>query len=119
MRKSHFILLASTLIIAGCLKPQATGVEYTNQNMLQPHLSQQVTTQNLSEPGAINTPQDNLCPSSEYSELVGKKYQDIPEDKLPPYFRTLKPGQNLIMSQPARVNLYLDNRGIVTTVRCG
>ncbi len=119
MRKLHLLMLASMLVLTGCPRPQATGTEYSTSGIVQPQPTQQVTTQNLNEPSNTATPQDNLCPSSEFSGLVGKKYQDIPKDQLPPYFRTLKPGQNLVMSQPARVNLYLDRRGVVTTVRCG
>ncbi len=119
MGKLHFLMLAPTLILGACVginRPQITNTEYTNGGNFQPQPTQQVTTRNLDEPAAA---QDGLCPSNEYANLTGKKYQDIPEDSLPPYFRTLKPGQNLVMSQPARVNLYLDRRGIVTAVRCG
>ncbi len=123
MRKHHFFMVISSLIVAGCMKPQATGSQYTNTAPIAPQTPQQVSTQNLSDVGGQQlqpaSPQDNLCPSSEFEGLVGKKYQDIPQDQLPPYFRTLKPGQNLVMSQPARVNLYLDRRGVVSTVRCG
>lgn len=114
--------MASSLVLAGCVQPQATSSQYTKPTPVQPQPPQQVSTQSLGEPGNVSTPsspQDNLCPSSEFEGLVGKKYQDIPQEQLPPYFRTLKPGQNLVMSQPARVNLYLDRRGVVSTVRCG
>ncbi len=119
MAKLHFLMLAPALVLGACVginKPQTTNTEYTNGGNFQPQATQPVTTQNLGEPSAA---QDGLCPSDEYAGLMGKKYQDIPQDNLPPYFRTLTPGQNLVMSQPARVNLYLDRRGVVTAVRCG
>lgn len=118
MRKLHILTL--TILLAGCAEFAPTTSNTTNSapatSAVAPVTNQTVTTSSLDEPAQ---PQDGSCPSNEYSSLIGQKFQDIPADKLPPYFRTLKPGQNLVMSQPLRVNLYLDRLGKVTAVRCG
>lgn len=113
MRKLHILTL--TILLAGCAEFAPTPSNTTN-TVTTPVTNQTVTTSSLDEP---TKPQDGTCPSNEYASLIGQKFQDIPSEQLPPYFRTLKPGQNLVMSQPLRVNLYLDRLGKVTAVRCG
>ncbi|MFV0322096.1 MAG: I78 family peptidase inhibitor [Alphaproteobacteria bacterium] len=115
MRKLHILTL--TILLAGCAEFAPTPNNTTNTSApVATTGNQSITTSSLDEPAK---PQDGTCPSNEYASLIGQKFQDIPSEQLPPYFRTLKPGQNLVMSQPLRVNLYLDRLGKVTAVRCG
>ncbi|MFV0431431.1 MAG: I78 family peptidase inhibitor [Alphaproteobacteria bacterium] len=115
-------LIALPFLLTGCAEifSQPTTSNAPAPSTRHTATNQTVTTQSLDgEAGEVAAPQDGACPSGQYSSLIGQKFQDIPSSNLPPYFRTLKPGQNLVMSQPLRVNLYLDRAGKVTTVRCG
>lgn len=126
--KLYSVLILGTLIVSGCSNVRSLkGPVKQEPKAVQP--AKVATTQKApmqrgpiqatpiaSQGGSV---QDYDCPSNQYSGLVGKKYQDIPKSQLPPYFRTLKPGQSLSMNQNMRVNLYLDGLGQVTRITCG
>ncbi len=125
--KLYSALIVGTLIVSGCSnvksfnKPQKKQPEVAKKQVQKAPAKPMQRGPVRAQPISASTGpiQDYACPSNKYGGLVGKKYQDIPKSQLPPYFRTLKPGQSLSMNQNMRVNLYLDGLGKVTKITCG
>ncbi len=124
--KLYGALIIGTLIVSGCSNVRSLKRSPKKQPQVVQQQAQ-ATQKTAMQRGPVQAQpiasqsvvQDYACPSNQYAGLIGKKYQDIPKSQLPPYFRTLKPGQSLSMNQSMRVNLYLDGLGKVTRVTCG
>ncbi len=113
------IILSASLFLYGCSLGSGSG-KAANMNPTKT-TTKTVSKDYVAPPTPKKTvasqPKETAC--SGYNGLIGKKYQDIPANKLPPYYSTRRSGQSPSNHQPNRVNLYLDAVGNISKVTCG
>ena len=71
-------------------------------------------------PPPVDPALEDTCNKAQYSALIGKPATDAGVPPASATVRIIKPGDQVTMDfSPTRLNIDLDDAGVITTLRCG
>lgn len=121
-RSAPFLALSTALLILALAACSASGSDEQEQALVQ---SEQAAEQAAEPMPATAQADASACDASQAQWLAGKApaaadLQQAQKDAGAQRARTLKPGQMVTMEfDAARLNVELDEKGLVAAVRCG